>query len=160
MRNISTAVRGYYDDDSYMWAIIIRRFCDTARPHHAQQFRCARRSLARSRTRASRRGHAPSACTCPCPCRGSCRRRALNRRPPHHSVASSFVPVSSSASSSLHLSKQQAYAAMKAHDAIVCLKYFRCFRGMLEVLYIDVAKVDRNVAHVVIIVHVRFNCMF
>jgi hypothetical protein len=28
MRNISTAVRGHYDDDRYMWAIIIRRFCD------------------------------------------------------------------------------------------------------------------------------------
>jgi hypothetical protein len=29
MRNISTAVRGHYDDDRYMWAIIIRRFCDS-----------------------------------------------------------------------------------------------------------------------------------
>jgi hypothetical protein len=29
MRNISTVVRGYYDDDRYMWAIIIRRFCDS-----------------------------------------------------------------------------------------------------------------------------------
>jgi hypothetical protein len=28
MRNISTVVRGPYDDDRYMWAIIIRRFCD------------------------------------------------------------------------------------------------------------------------------------
>jgi hypothetical protein len=28
MRNISTVVRGHYDDDRYMWAIIIRRFCD------------------------------------------------------------------------------------------------------------------------------------
>jgi hypothetical protein len=28
MRNISIAVRGHYDDDRYMWAIIIRRFCD------------------------------------------------------------------------------------------------------------------------------------
>jgi hypothetical protein len=29
MRNISTAVRGHYDNDGYMWAIIIRRFCDS-----------------------------------------------------------------------------------------------------------------------------------
>jgi hypothetical protein len=29
MRNISTIVRGHYDDDRYMWAIIIRRFCDS-----------------------------------------------------------------------------------------------------------------------------------
>jgi hypothetical protein len=28
MRNISTAVSCHYDDDRYMWAIIIRRFCD------------------------------------------------------------------------------------------------------------------------------------
>jgi hypothetical protein len=28
MRNISTAVRSHYDDDRYIWAIIIRRFCD------------------------------------------------------------------------------------------------------------------------------------
>jgi hypothetical protein len=32
MRNISTAVRGHYDDDRYMWAIIIRRFCDNPPP--------------------------------------------------------------------------------------------------------------------------------
>jgi hypothetical protein len=31
MRNISTAVRGHYDNDRYMWAIIIRRFCDNRR---------------------------------------------------------------------------------------------------------------------------------
>jgi hypothetical protein len=27
MRNISTAIKGHYDDDRYMWAIIIRRLC-------------------------------------------------------------------------------------------------------------------------------------
>jgi hypothetical protein len=32
MRNISMAVRGHYDDDGDMWAIIIRRFCDTMPP--------------------------------------------------------------------------------------------------------------------------------
>jgi hypothetical protein len=32
MRNISTAVRGHYDDDRYMWTIIIRRFCDRGWP--------------------------------------------------------------------------------------------------------------------------------
>jgi hypothetical protein len=29
MRNISTVVRGHYDNDKYIWAIIIRRFCDS-----------------------------------------------------------------------------------------------------------------------------------
>jgi hypothetical protein len=28
MRNISTTVRGHYDNDMCMWAIIIRMFCD------------------------------------------------------------------------------------------------------------------------------------
>jgi hypothetical protein len=31
---------------------------------------------------------------------------------------------------------------------------------MLQVLYIDVAKVDRDVAHVVMTIHVCFECMF
>ena len=39
---------------------------------------------------------------------------------------------------------------LKAHDAIVCFKCFRCFQGMLQVLYIDVAKVYRDVAHIVV----------
>jgi hypothetical protein len=46
---------------------------------------------------------------------------------------------------------------MKAHVAIVCLK---CFRGMLQLLYIDVAKVDRNVAHVVMDIHVCSSVCF
>jgi hypothetical protein len=29
MVNISMAVRGHYGNDGYLWAIIIRRFCDT-----------------------------------------------------------------------------------------------------------------------------------
>jgi hypothetical protein len=29
MVNISTTVRGHYGNDVYLWAIIIRRFCDT-----------------------------------------------------------------------------------------------------------------------------------
>jgi hypothetical protein len=39
MRNISMAVRGHYDDDGYMWTIIIRRFCDNieARQHKDEE---------------------------------------------------------------------------------------------------------------------------
>jgi hypothetical protein len=36
------------------------------------------------------------------------------------------------------------------HIEIVC---FMCFRGTLQVLYIDVAKLDRDVAHVVMAIH-------
>jgi hypothetical protein len=32
MGNISTAVRGHYDNDRYIWTIIIRRFCDNQPP--------------------------------------------------------------------------------------------------------------------------------
>ena len=35
------------------------------------------------------------------------------------------------------------------HVAIVCFKCLRCFRGMLQVFHVDVAKVDRDVAMVV-----------
>ena len=45
----------------------------------------------------------------------------------------------------------------KPHVAKVC---FKCFRGMLQALYINVAKVDRDVAHVVMAIHVSFKCMF
>ena len=44
---------------------------------------------------------------------------------------------------------------------------FKCFRCMLQVFYIDVAKVDwdvvkvdRDVAHVAMAIHVCFKCMF
>jgi hypothetical protein len=29
MVNISTTVRGHYDNEVYLWAIVIRRFCDS-----------------------------------------------------------------------------------------------------------------------------------
>jgi hypothetical protein len=38
--------------------------------------------------------------------------------------------------------------------------FFKCFKGTLQVLYIDVAKVDRDIAHVVMDIHVCFKCMF
>ena len=56
--------------------------------------------------------------------------------------------------------KQQADDTLKAYDAIVCFKCFNCFQGMLQVLYIDVAKVDRDIAHFVMAIHVCFKCMF
>jgi len=49
---------------------------------------------------------------------------------------------------------------LKVHVTCVCFKCFRCFRGMLQVLYIDVVKVDRDAVHVVMAIHVSFKCMF
>jgi hypothetical protein len=89
-------------------------------PHHPLAIRtdearpCSRRpsltlhaSAARPRaphalaqTRASYCGRAPFAYRGPC--RGLCRRRAPHRRPLRHSMASSSMPVLSSASTSLH----------------------------------------------------------
>jgi hypothetical protein len=42
----------------------------------------------------------------------------------------------------------------------VCFKYFRCFRGMLQVFHIDVAKVDQNVAYVTMAAHVCCKRLF
>jgi len=72
-------------------------------PHRPRR---ARRSLARSRTRASRRGRASSAYPCPCHCRGPCHQWAPHRQPPRHSVFLSSAPASNSTSTGLHSSKQ------------------------------------------------------
>jgi hypothetical protein len=39
-------------------------------------------------------------------------------------------------------------------------KCFRCLRGMFQALYIDVAKVDWDVADVVMAIHICFKCIF
>jgi hypothetical protein len=39
-------------------------------------------------------------------------------------------------------------------------KCFRYFRNMLQVYHLYVAKVDRDVAHVAMAIHVCFKCMF
>jgi hypothetical protein len=41
------------------------------------------------------------------------------------------------------------------HIASVHLKCFRCFRGMFQLFHMDVAKVDRDVAYVAMVVHIR-----
>ena len=49
------------------------------------------------------------------------------------------------------------------HVASVHLKCFRCFRGMFQVFHTDVAKVDRDVPYVAMVVHVccnRLSSMF
>ena len=81
---------------------------------------------------------------------------------PHSVPASISAPVSTSARrlASLNSSMQQGNSVLKAHVAGVCFKCFRCFTGMLQVFYIDVAKVDRDVAHVPMAIHVCFKCMF
>ena len=40
-----------------------------------------------------------------------------------------------------------------------CKSMFQVF-GMVQVLYIDVAKVGRDVAHIVMAIHVCFKCTF
>jgi hypothetical protein len=48
-------------------------------------------------------------------------------------------------------SKQQRDVALKLHVVSVYSKCFKCFRCMLQVFYIDVAKVDRDVAHIAMV---------
>ena len=46
------------------------------------------------------------------------------------------------------------------HVASVYFKYFKFFRGMFQVFHTDVAKIDRDVAHVAIVVHICCKCLF
>jgi hypothetical protein len=50
-------------------------------------------------------------------------------------------------------------ATTQISSVCYCKSMFQVF-GMLQVLYIDVAKVDRDVTHVVMTIHVCFKCMF
>jgi hypothetical protein len=45
---------------------------------------------------------------------------------------------------------------LKVHVAIAYFKCFKCFRGTFQVLYIDVAKVDCDVAHVVMAIYIVY----
>ena len=45
---------------------------------------------------------------------------------------------------SLHSHKQQGDVALKMNVASVCFNYFKCFRGMLQLFYTNVVKVDRT----------------
>jgi hypothetical protein len=46
---------------------------------------------------------------------------------------------------------------LKTYVANIC---FECFKGMLQVFRIDVAKLDRDVAYVAMIVHVCCKLLF
>jgi hypothetical protein len=68
--------------------------------------------------------------------------------------------ASSSASTSLHSLKQQGDVRLKTHVTSVYFKCFRCFRGILQVFYTDVAKVDCDVAYVAMVVHLCCKYLF
>jgi uncharacterized membrane protein len=50
--------------------------------------------------------------------------------------------------------------ALKLYVASVCFKCFKYFRGMLQVFYTDVAKLDYDVAHVAMVVHICWKLLF
>jgi hypothetical protein len=50
-----------------------------------------------------------------------------------------------------------AYVAMAIH---ACSKCFGCFRRMLQVFHLDVAKVDLDIAYAAISIHAGFKRMF
>ena len=60
-------------------------------------------------------------------------------------------------SMSLHSVEQQGDVALKAHVARVC---FNCFRGMLQIFRMDALKIDRDVAYVVMVVHICYKRLF
>jgi hypothetical protein len=49
---------------------------------------------------------------------------------------------------------------LKTHVVSVYFKCFRCFKDMLQVFCMDVAKVDRDVAYVAMVVHVCCKRLF
>ena len=49
----------------------------------------------------------------------------------------------------LHSAEQQGDVALKVNDGRVCFNYFIC----LQMFHMDVAKIDRDVANVAIVVH-------
>jgi hypothetical protein len=60
----------------------------------------------------------------------------------------------------LHSSKHQGDVALKLHVANVCFKCFRCFICMLQVFFMDVTKIDRDIAYVAMIVYVCCKRLF
>jgi hypothetical protein len=46
------------------------------------------------------------------------------------------------------------------HVANACFKRLRCFVGMFQVFHVDVAKVNRDVVYVAMIVHICCKCLF
>ena len=75
-----------------------------------------------------------------------------------HASLPTSAPASSSATTSVHSSKQQGNIVLKSHLASVYFKCFRCFKGMLQVFHIDVAKVDRDVAYIAYVASVSEVC--
>ena len=61
---------------------------------------------------------------------------------------------------SLHCPVQQGDVALKAYVTSVCFNCLRYFRGMLHVFYMDVSKMDRDVAHVTMVAHVCCKRLF
>jgi hypothetical protein len=74
---------------------------------------------------------------------------------------SSALPVSSTLVNSMcrraSFPKQQEDIVLKARVANVCFKCSRCFECMLQVFYTGVAKIDRDVAHVAMAIHICSN---
>ena len=60
---------------------------------------------------------------------------------------------------SILLSSKEMFT-LKLHVASVYFACFKCFRGMLKVFHTDVTKVDWDVAHVAIVVHVCCKLLF
>jgi hypothetical protein len=51
----------------------------------------------------------------------------------------------------IHSPKQQGDILLKLHVVSICLNCFKYFRGILQVFYIDVTKLDQDVVHIAIV---------
>ena len=82
------------------------------------------------------------------------RRAAAASLPCRAATVEPLPPVNSTCRQDFILLSSKEMFALKLHVASVCFKCFKCFRGMLQVSRTDVAKVDLDVAHVAMVVHV------
>jgi hypothetical protein len=84
----------------------------------------------------------------------------------NHVRATAYKHRGAAAADELHvptnlysLSNKEMFA-LKQHVASVCFKCLKCFRVMLQVFCTDIAKVDHDIAHVAMVVHVCCKLLF
>jgi hypothetical protein len=108
---------------------------------------CCRPCQVRNRLRVAMLGYQPCQAGCEAAASLPCRGATVGTLPPTN-FACQRVSI---------LPSSKKMFALNLHVASVC---FKCFRGMLQVFHTDVAKVDQNVAHVVMVAHVCCKLLF
>jgi hypothetical protein len=86
--------------------------------------------------------------------------RAATAEPLPTSTVGLLSPANSKCRRASILLSSKEMFALKLHVASVYFKCFKCLRNMLQVFYTDTTKVDRDVTHVAMVVHVCCKLVF